>query len=424
MRILIVNTSEDVGGAAQAAHRLMDALNNNGHKAKMLVREKCSENLTVVGIDRPLAAKWKFLWERLCIFFRLHLRRKNLFAIDIANTGFDITQMHEFREADVIHLHWINQGMLSLKGIKKILDTGKPVVWTMHDLWPATAICHLSLDCKHFQDKCGNCMLLPGGGADKDLSSKIWKRKKNLYDGANIQFVTCSGWLENQARQSSMLSNSFITSIPNPIDNRIFHDYDKDAARREFNLPLDKKLILFVAQRVTNQFKGMDYLIAACKKMVELHPETQNDVSMLIMGGDSEQIVAQLPFTAYSLGYVRDSVEIMKIYNASDTFVLPSLSENLPNTIMEAMACGVPCVGFNVGGIPEMIEHHITGYVAKYKDSDDLAEGIYNTLYVYDREAMSTAALIKVNRSYSQSAVALQYTEVYNEALLRSKGES
>jgi hypothetical protein len=140
VRVLIVNTSERTGGAAVAANRLMMALNNNGVKAKMLVRDKESDSLTVVGLPKSPMLNWHFLWERLVIFFHCRFSRKHLFEIDLANSGSDITKLREFQEADVIHLHWINQGMLSLSGIRKILKSGKPVVWTMHDIWPATAI--------------------------------------------------------------------------------------------------------------------------------------------------------------------------------------------------------------------------------------------------------------------------------------------
>ena len=151
MRVLIINTSERTGGAAVAANRLMEALNNNGVKAKMLVRDKETDSLTVAGTGGGLRQRWHFLWERWCIFSRLHFSRKHLFEIDIANVGTDVTRTREFIEADVVHLSWINQGMLSLSGIKKILDSGKPVVWTMHDFWPATAICHYPHGCKAYR---------------------------------------------------------------------------------------------------------------------------------------------------------------------------------------------------------------------------------------------------------------------------------
>ena len=157
MRVLIVNTSERTGGAAVAANRIMEALNNNGVKAKMLVRDKETEQITVASIGNHMLQQWRFLWERFVVFCHLHFSRKHLFDIDIANTGADITTTREFKEADLIHIHWINQGFLSLRSIRKILDSGKPVVWTMHDVWPATAICHLTMNCRRFVSRCQGC---------------------------------------------------------------------------------------------------------------------------------------------------------------------------------------------------------------------------------------------------------------------------
>ena len=173
MRVLILNTSEKTGGAAVAANRLMEALNNNGVKAKMLVRDKETDQITVVGVKQSLMRQWSFLWERWVVFWHLHFSNNHLFEIDIANCGTDITRMREFKEADVIHLHWINQGFLSLKTITKILDSGKPVVWTMHDIWPATGICHYTRGCKHFKTRCRGCKLRPGKGGDTDLASNF-----------------------------------------------------------------------------------------------------------------------------------------------------------------------------------------------------------------------------------------------------------
>ena len=194
MRVLIVNTSEKTGGAAVAANRLMEALNNNGVKAKMLVGEKQTDTLTVVPLPHQRLRRFHFLWERLSIFCRLYFSRKHLFEIDTASSGTDITGLPEFKEADIIHLNWINQGMLSLSDIRKIVQSGKPVVWTMHDLWTATGICHYARTCPYFRSGCHNCHLLPGGGSMNDLSKKIWDKKKRLYHSSNIHFVTCSRW--------------------------------------------------------------------------------------------------------------------------------------------------------------------------------------------------------------------------------------
>ena len=417
MRVLIVNTSERTGGAAVAANRLMEALNNHGVKAKMLVREKTSGSLTVVGLPGKWLPQWHFLWERLVIYLHLHCSRKHLFELDIANAGTDITRLPEFKEADVIHLHWINQGMLSLGDIRKILRSGKPVVWTMHDIWPATAICHYSRGCKNYTTECHHCQLLPHHGGRHDLANRVWKRKQKMLQDESISYVTCSQWLAGEAKTSALLKGQKVTSIPNAIDTRVYCPEDKSKARQSAELPTDKKIILFVSQRVTDQRKGMDYLVASVRLLAEKYPEMKQEVAIAILGGHSEELVNQLELPVYPLGYVNDERLIVNVYRSADVFVTPSLEDNLPNTIMEAMACGVPCIGFKVGGIPEEIDHQKNGYVAVYRDAEDLARGLHWVLAEADREALSAAAVQKVNRCYSQQSVALRYTEVYNEAI-------
>lgn len=416
MRILIVNTSENTGGAAVAARRLTEALINNGVSAKMLVMEKQSDNIYVSSAGSWLGKNWSFLYERLIIWLNEHFSRKNLFAVSIANTGIDITKTQEFKEADIIHLHWINQGFLSLKIIKKILASGKPVVWTMHDVWPASSICHLSLGCHHYSTGCGNCKYLPGGGSKNDLSAKVWKRKQKLLRGKNITFAACSKWLTAEARLSGLLTGHKVYTVPNPIDTRIYCKGDKREARLRASLPAGKRIILFIAQRATNPYKGMDYLVGACRKMAAAYPEMKDNTCVAILGGHGEEFEDKLPFPTIPLGYVSNARQIVDFYQSADVFVLPSLSENLPNTLMEAMACGVPCVGFRVGGIPEMIDHKKTGYVADYCDADDLANGIHWVLDEAESETLQKACVQKVLHNYSQHSVAVKYIEIYNEA--------
>lgn len=416
MRVLIVNTSERTGGAAVASGRLMDALNNNGVKAKMLVMNKESDNITVVGLNGSFRKRLHFLWERWCIYCHLHFHRDHLFEIDIANAGSDITKLREFKEADVIHLAWINQGFLSLKSIKKILKSGKPVVWTMHDLWPATGICHYSRGCMAFKGVCHNCRLLPGNGSGNDLSTKIFKRKMEIFRRSGIHFVSCSKWLGDQARQSALLTGMSLDVIPNPIDTKMFRPINKHDARIHSTLPEDKRIILFVSQRVTDERKGMSFFVEAIDKLLAAHPEMKDTTAVAILGSHSEEITAQLPLPSYSLGYIDNDIDIISIYNSVDVYVLPSLEDNLPNTIMEAMACGVPSVAFRVGGIPEMIDHQKNGYLAKYRDADDLAEGIHWALDEADKDVVAQNCLKKVSANYSQRTVAMKYIEVYNQA--------
>ena len=421
MKVLIVNTSEKTGGAAVAASRLMEALNNHGVKAKMLVREKETDHLTVIGFPPTPWLRWHFLWERLVIWFHCHGSRKHLFEIDIANTGTDITQMHEFKEADVIHLHWINQGMLSLKVLRKILLSGKPVVWTMHDMWPATAICHYTRGCDHYQTKCGNCHLLPGNGSDKDLAFNVWKEKMDILSSREVAFVACSQWLRNEAAKSALIQKQHIIDIPNAIDTHTFQPIDKKKAREKEGLPTDKRLILFVSQRVTDERKGMRYFVEAVNKLADTYPAMKGTTGVAILGGHAEEIESMLKLPVYPLGYVNNEQRIVHIYNTADVFVLPSLEDNLPNTLMEAMACGVPCVGFNVGGIPEMIDHQQNGFVAKERDADELAKGIHWVLEEGNYEQLQQQCLHKVKTCYSQQHVAHRYIELYEQLLAKAK---
>lgn len=417
MRVLIVNTSERSGGAAVAAGRLVAALNNNGVKAKMLVRDKETDGITVAALPHPWLQRWRFLWERWRVFCHLHFRRAHLFDIDLACAGADITRLPEFREADVVHLHWVNQGMLSLGGIRKILETGKPVVWTMHDMWPATAICHLTMGCNRFKGACGHCRYLPHGGSARDAAWRTWQRKKAALGRHSIFFVGCSKWLAGEARQSALLTGQPCEAIPNPIDTRVFHPHDRAAARASLALPTDKRLILFVSQRVTNANKGMAFLAEAVGRLVDARQATRADTAIVVVGGHAEEVAPLFPLPVHALGYVSDERQMAAVYSACDIFVLPSLSENLPNTIMEAMACGVPCLAFKTGGIPEEIDHLQNGYVARYRDAADLAEGLRWLLHDADRQALAQACVRKVATTWSERAVAMRYISVYHRAM-------
>ena len=415
MRVLIVNTSERIGGAAIAAGRLMDALKNNGIKAKMLVREKQTDRLSVTGLKMNAWRVWQFIWERILIWKENRFRKHNLFAVDIANTGTDITAIPEFQEADIIHLHWINQGMLSLNDIRKILQSGKPVVWTMHDMWPCTGICHHARECDKYHQECHHCPYIYKGGSKKDLSNQVFKKKKELYQLAPITFITCSQWLKGRAGQSALLNGHTIVDIPNPINTGLFKPQNTVAARNRMGLPTDKKLILFGSVKVTDKRKGIDYFIESCKLLAEKHPELKEDLGVVVYGKNSEQLKPLIPFQVFPLDFISSDKDLVNVYNAVDLYVTPSLEENLPTTIMEAMACGVPCVGFNVGGIPEMIDHLHNGYVAEYKSAEDLANGVIWTLNESEYRTLSEEACRKAVSNYSESTVAKKYIDVYNK---------
>ncbi len=407
MKILIVSTSDIHGGAAIAAFRLKNALRSEGENVTMLVIDKCSDHPDVIPIGNKQNNKWNFYRERGTIFLHNKLSRNNLFDVSIANTGASITHTPEFKEADVVHLHWINQGMLSVKEIERILASGKKVVWTMHDMWPFTGICHHAGACSNYETSCGMCPYLVSPSRN-DLSHKIFLRKQAAYAKGKITFTACSNWLKELAEKSPLTEGHTVTSIPNPINTSVYFPKEKSAVRGKLHLPDDKKIVLFAAVKASDPRKGMEYLVEASRLMAR----HSGDILFLIAGYHGEEIEKRLSLPARSMGYISPR-QMPEIYNAADLFVTPSLQENLPNTIMEAMACGTPCVGFDVGGIPEMITHEKNGYVARYKDAADLAEGLLWSLCEADSEALSSNARNKVWSDYRQEVIVKQYKKMY-----------
>jgi len=414
MRILIVNTSEKVGGAAIAANRLMEALKKHGVSVRMLVRDRQTSSMSVVQVETGLMQAVRFAWERFVIFVSNRFHRHNLFAVDIANTGYDITKMKDFEQADVIHLHWVNQGFLSLNDLDRILHSGKKIVVTLHDMWYFTGICHYSGDCGKYQDKCNGCPMIYHSGDGKDLSYKVFSRKQRMYEDADITFVGCSKWIAGLAKSSALAKNQRVVSIPNAINTDVFKPMDKTEARKKCKLPVDKKLLLFGSQRITDERKGFKYLAEACEIIKKKYPDVAEKMGLVVVGGKSETIQSEVVIPVYSVDYVSNEKDMVAIYNASDIYVTPSLQDNLPNTIVESMACGIPCVGFNIGGIPEMIDHKQNGYVAEYQNADDFANGILWTLDDSRHKQLSVSAYDKAISTYSESSVAEQYCKIYN----------
>ena len=381
MKVLLVSTSDICGGGAIAAFRLMEALNNNGVKAKMLVRDKLSSSVTVAQVGTRIPK----VLERGQIM--AHMKGK-LWQADTADFGINITKTDEYKEADIIHLHWINQGMISLSCLKKMIKDGKKIVWTLHDEWPYLGICHYRGDCQ--ETECKNCPLLPG-----NIARKHYLCKQEIYKNSDITFVGCSQWITNRAKQA--MPKAKVVHINNCVPHNIFQSIDQQEARKRLNLPLDKKILLFCSHNINDGRKGYSYLLHAIEQL-------RNNSQFSILN-------SQLQAVCIGKGgrYISSPEEMALMYSAADVFVIPSLQDNLPNTIAEAMSCGTPCVGFNVGGIPEMIEHQVNGYVAKYKDVADLTEGIQ---YVLTHD-MREAALHKAASAYGETHVAQKYINVY-----------
>ncbi|MBO7302475.1 MAG: glycosyltransferase family 4 protein [Bacteroidaceae bacterium] len=419
MKVLVINTSEKNGGAAIAANRLVKALRRNKVSVKMLVRDRQTNDSDVVALRTTVRTKWQFVWERFVIWLLNNFDKKRLFQISLANTGTDITKLKDFKEADVLHIHWINQGMLSLNDIDHIIKSGKPVVWTMHDMWPFTGICHYNEECTNFLESCGECPFLCSKSGN-DVSHKLLEKKRNIYNNANIAFVACSKWLRDIARSSNVLKEKNVINIPNTIDTELFNEKEKKTIRDKYGLPNDKKLLLFGSAKISEKRKGFSYLIEACDILLNRYPELCKDLGVIILGKYNEGDFC-IPLPTYSMNYIKNEKELCDIYNAADVYVTPSLQDNLPNTIMEALACGLPCVGFNVGGIPEMIEHKVNGYISEYKSSQDLAEGIRWILQDAQYPNLQKQAVKKVVECYSDKIVVKEYLQIYNSLTNKCK---
>ncbi len=402
MTILLLTTYPH-GGAGMACRRLQKALQAENETVDLLTSSQ-------------LGHKWPFYAERLS-FLPFERNKSVRFSFSPANFGHNLIHHPLVQQADVLHLHWVNQGFLSLENIRQLAALNKPIIWTLHDMWAFTGGCHYSGECQHYQHSCGNCPFLRRPGKD-DFSHRIWQRKKDTFPD-NIQFVTCSNWLAELAKSSSLLGDSPILSIPNPIDITVFKPLahrERLSFRKKLGIAPDSILLLFVAMKIGDARKGFQYLLEALVLLQDSHPALK--VEILVMGKSNPADLAVLPYPFHNLGMVQDAREIAAIYGVADTFVIPSLEDNLPNTVMESIACGTPVAGFRTGGIPEMVEHKREGYLAAPCDSTALAAGIYwmntdETRY----EQLRHAARQKALEHYANPVVAAQYLALYRHLL-------
>jgi glycosyltransferase involved in cell wall biosynthesis len=428
MKITILSTFDNFGGASIAASRLNKALNINGLSSKMLVQEK-KGNLPNIETIAPNWFQKKLAFLRFALDrlqFTFYEKNKDVrFIFSQAKIGVDVSNHPLIQQSDIIHLHWINFGFLSLNSLEKLFKTNKPIICTLHDMWAFTGGCHYARECTNYEKSCGNCEQFLKNPSQNDLSHQVWERKKEIFSNANLTIVTCSEWLAQKARESSLLKDKTIISIPNPIDIEIFRPIEKSVARAYFKLNPVKKYILFGAVKISDERKGFAYFVEASSvisNQLLVNGEKISDIEIIIFGQAQASDFERLPFKVNILGRLSDLEIIAKAYSAATVFVSPSIEDNLPNTIMESMACGTPVVGFEVGGIPEMIDHKKsgmppTGYLAKYKSVEDLAKGIYWTLFESDYQQLVHNSRQIVLDNYSEKVVAEKYKKVYQSLI-------
>ncbi len=378
MKIVTVSATDRIGGAGIAAYRLHQGLRQAGLEAEMLVMKKVSADPSVHRLSFHLGRRGRLFRRLAATRHRRQLarhRRQSGSGYWSLN-GFDYPMarvINGFR-ADVVHLHWLGDNYLPIEQFAKIRS---PVVWTLHDMWAFTGGCHSADDCQNYQADCGHCPQLLHPAAD-DISARISRRKQRVWADIPITIVCPSQWLADCARQSRILKDKRIEVIANGIDANQFKPLDKNSARQAFNLPLDKKLILFGALGgASDPRKGFIYLRDALRYLPEGARDrpSKSDMEVVVFGAaQAESLDICLP--AHQIGYLSDSASMCLLYSACDVFALPALQENLPNTLMESLACGTPCVAFDNGGVGDLVQHKRNGYLARLKDSADLAQGI------------------------------------------------
>ena len=423
MRIAFINTSDIRGGAAIAAYRLFNVTLETFPDSWMLVREKLTDHENIRGFDKSFRNRlvyWvRFILERLSVIPRVK-KRAYWFSLSPANFGRNISRTRQIRKADILHLHWINQGYLSLRDLKKLCRLNKPIVWTLHDMWAFTGGCHYSGKCSNYIRTCGNCFFLKKP-SPTDFSHKVFKRKQKLYQKTDLTFVAPSHWMAGCAKNSGLIGDCRIEVIGNPIDTEIFRPGDQTSIRNELGLPQEDFLILCGAANLMDTRKGFGYLLEALRVMGDAEEKLKNNYGLITFGKSSQTGTNIIP--VYPQAYLSDNISLAKLYQAADVYVLPSLEDNLPGTVMESLACGTPVVAFRTGGISDMVDHLSNGYLADLKSVDDLIKGIRWVKNHPEISLLKENGRKKVLDNYSQEVIAEKFFSLYNE-LLKDRGKA
>lgn len=450
MRIAIINRSDSTGGAAVVTLRLARALREAGHDVTMIVAERISDEPFVVKGTSDLRIKRAFLSERLGIFLRNGLDRSTLFKIDTAADGLPLHKLPAVREADVIMLNWINQGMLSIRGLHRLADLGKPIVWTMHDMWNLTGICHHAGECRGFLEReCSNCPLLgknPDGipepkkrALDKNMGRRTFRRKLELYrrrlpDGRPVfHFIAISNWLARLAGNSPLFRESGVpvSVIPNafpfPKDAKAFkeaNDTKSLMAANDIKSLMDDKAaeegrglrLLFGAARLDDPIKGLPALKHALEILREKYPEVASRCTLVTFGGvKNPDSIADFAIPAEHHGMIHGAEKIRKIYDECDILLSTSEYETFPTTLVEAQAYGCVPVSTDRGGQSDIIDHKSTGFLAS--SAAEIADGIaWAAKQISGPEAdplIYERMLCEARRKYSAESIAKAYESIF-----------
>ncbi len=418
MRIVHLSASDLAGGAARAAFRLHRALSDQGIDSRMLVRSRRSldDRVIPVGHARGVGAKVKSRWIDRTVrkaarrYARTRPAGFDPFTDDRCGAGEHLLRM--LPDCDIINLHWV-KGLIDFRRFFAGLPPRVRIVWTLHDMNALTGGCHYDHECGRFMTGCGACPQLGSTDAN-DLSAAVFARKRAAFeqiDADRMRIVTPSRWLAGLAERSPLLGRFNVEVIPNGIDTDAFAPRDRILARRTLGLPEGAKVLAFVAHGLEGRRKGFDLLQRTLANIADVP-----GLHLLSAGAMHE--LHNIPVPHLSLGPVDQERLLSLVYSAADVFVIPSLQDNLPNTVIESLACGTPVVGFDVGGIPEMVEPGRTGWLAPVGDAAALADAIAAALEHADTlPAMARTCRAAAVDRYDLSVQAQNYTRFYRAIL-------
>jgi glycosyltransferase involved in cell wall biosynthesis len=403
LNIIHVNSTDNIGGAARAMYRLHLALQNTDHLSKVLVQDKTTDDPNVIGPKNRIEKAINKLRPHIDSLPLNLYKRRQLYPWSLG--WLPQSNLLNHVPYDIIHLHWIGLGFIPISYFNKF---DKPIIWTLHDSWAFTGGCHIPFDCYRYLESCGNCPQLRSG-KNKDLSYRIWQKKRKQWKRIKINLVTPSNWLADCAKRSALFFNQPVEVIPNGLDLSIYKPIDKRFAREVLGLPNDHKIILFGAMNSTSDYnKGFHFLQPSLNKL------SLGKTEIVIVGSGEPQNRPDFGFPSRYFGRINDDYSMVLLYSAADLVVIPSIQENLPNMIMEALACGTPCVAFKVGGISDLITHQQNGYLTEPFEVENFAYGMKWVLEDDERwKKLSGNARETVIQNFDINKIASRYSDLY-----------
>lgn len=422
MNVVIINKSDSTGGAAIVSRRLMEALRAEGCDARMLVAEKLTDSPYISTLAPRWRLKTAFFADRLRIAFANGFNRSTLFKLDAAAAGINLSDHPWIKEADAIIINWINQGVLSLRGIEKLLRLPAPgktpgkkkkILWVMHDMWNFTGLCHHADRCEGYSiyepghGHCGFCPMLGHRNSRHDLSYKINQEKEKLYADGRIHFIAVSNWLAERARESRLLKDAPLSVIPNA-----FPMPAAEAADRLVPDPSEELLLIFGAARLDDPIKDFPMLINVLKELQRLDPQLASHSKITLFGDIKDRsLLSQIPIPFDYHGIIRDSAKIADLYRKSHIVISTSRWETLPGTLIEGQAYGCWPIAFPAGGQPDIITHTQTGWLATPSDNSTSSYPIVHTSQRESRSASEYPGHKSHNRTKLAQGMAMGIIE-------------